>query len=81
MTMGGPGDHPISDILHFNLPRYSSKIDNLIKEIAKYLPEYSIDTLMNWFSPPPLDEMEAILSQKLKELRASAQKDGWDVNF
>ena len=79
MTMGGAGDHPITDILLYDLPVFSPKVDGLIKEIAKYLPDYRINTLMNWFSPPPLDEMEIFLSKKLEELKEDAQKNGWSV--
>ena len=79
MTMGGHGDHPITDILYYNLSVFSPRIDGLIKDIAKYLPEYRINSILNWFSPPPLEELEAILNKKLEELKMSAQKDGWEI--
>ena len=81
MAMGGPGDHPITDIVSYNLPVFSSKIDSLIREIDKYLPWYRMANLMNWFSPPPLDEMEAILTKKLEELKKEAQNRGWDLEL
>ena len=79
MTMGGHGDHPITDILHYNLSVFSPRIDGLIKDIAKYLPEYRIDSILNWFSPPPLEELEIMLNEKLEELKMNAQKGGWET--
>lgn len=79
MNMGGPGDHPITDILVYKLPVFSSKVDGLIQEISKYMPGYQLDKLINWFSPPSLEEMEKIFSKKLEELRKEAVNRGWET--
>ncbi|MEO7977393.1 hypothetical protein [Flavobacterium sp.] len=39
MAAGGPGDHPLKDILHFDMNVYDTECDNLIRELAKYVPE------------------------------------------
>ena len=39
MAAGGPGDHPLKDILHFDMNVYDAECDNLIRELAKYVPE------------------------------------------
>ena len=79
MVMGGPGDDPVIDILVYKLSVFSPKIDGLIRELAKYMPAYRLDKLMNWLSPPPLDEMEAILVKELDELKKNAKESGWET--
>jgi len=41
MGTGGPEDHPLTDILRFNLSVYNDKCGNLKREIAKYTPANS----------------------------------------
>lgn len=81
MSMGGPSDDPIIDVLIYNLPVFSPKIDSLIRELDKHMPQDQLEKLMDWFSPPTLDEMEIILTEKLKELEKEAKDRGWDLDL
>ncbi|MBF0489641.1 MAG: hypothetical protein HQL15_03360 [Candidatus Omnitrophica bacterium] len=81
MAMGGPGDDPIIDILIHKLSVFSPKIDGLIRELDKYMPQDQLEKLMNWFSPPPLVQMEIILTKKLEELEKDAKDRGWDLDL
>ena len=81
MSMGGPSDDPIIDVLIYNLPVFSPKIDSLIRELDKHMSQDQLEKLMDWFSPPTLDEMEIILTEKLKELEKEAKDRGWDLDL
>ena len=81
MTMGGQGDDPIIDILLYKRPVFSPKIDDIIRELDKFMPQEHLCKLMNWFEPPPLDEMEDFLTKKLEALEKEAKDRGWDLEL
>jgi len=78
MASGAPGDHPVSDILNYDLQVFSKEIDDLVRKIAKYYPRERLWDLYPWFSPPPLPEFEAELRAKLAELEDAARERGWE---
>ena len=80
MASGGPGDHPLTDILHYKLPVFSAEIDALVVEVAKYLPPDRLDKLVNWFSPPKPDEFRNLLDSLATDLKADARSRGWEVD-
>jgi len=80
MANGKKGDHPITDILNHNLEVFSPKIDNLIREIAKLVPNYRLRDMFDWFHLPALEEFEQQLQKKLEELNQEAKDSGWEVN-
>jgi hypothetical protein len=75
---GKPGDHPINDICDHGLPVFSATADRLIREIHGYLPRYRMWDLLDWYSPPPLRELEELLARKLAEMQADAKARGWE---
>jgi hypothetical protein len=78
MANGKPGDHPVSDILDYDLRIFSRRIDGLVRRIAEHLPRERLWDLLDWFSPPPEDEFEARLEATLAELEADARTRGWE---
>lgn len=48
MAAGGPGDHPLKDILHFEMNVYDVECDNLIRELSKYVPENILYQSIDW---------------------------------
>lgn len=48
MSAGGLGDHPLKDILHFEMNVYDEECDNLIRELAKYIPENELYKNIDW---------------------------------
>lgn len=36
MTAGGPGDHWLTDVLHWDLPAFGEPIDSLIRDIIRF---------------------------------------------
>jgi hypothetical protein len=79
MASGGPGDHPLTDILHYKLPVFSEEIDALVVEVAKYLPRDRLEKLVNWFSPPEPQEFRDLLESMAADLKAEARARGWEV--
>ncbi|MEO8533634.1 MAG: hypothetical protein ABI441_07785 [Flavobacterium sp.] len=48
MAAGGPGDHPLKDILHFQMNVYDTECDNLIRELSTYLSESVLYKTIDW---------------------------------
>jgi len=48
MAAGGPGDHPLKDILHFEMNVYDEECDNLIRELSRYVPENELYKSIDW---------------------------------
>lgn len=66
MAAGGPGDHPLKDILHFDMKVYGTECDNLIKELAKYIPENILYQTIDWSTAFNINE--TVLKDLKKEL-------------
>jgi hypothetical protein len=80
MSNGKQGDHPLSDILIHKVLVFSSDIDSLIVEIAKFVPIYRLREMFNWYSPPPFNEFEKQLKIVLERVVKEAKDKGWDLN-
>ena len=76
---GKPNDHPLTDILVYNITVFSPEIDSLIKEIVALGGQRDLETRFNLFVPPPLDEFERDLRDMLKRLKEEAKERGWEV--
>ena len=75
---GKPGDHPINDICDHKVPVFSTRADDLVREIHQYLPRERMWNLFDWFNPPPLREFEQQLEAKRDELSRDADQRGWE---
>ncbi len=85
MAAGGPGDHPLTDILNFNLDVYNKECDELIKQISKFVSRHKLYEMFDWLdnfsaTENQLKELERNLIQKLEELKAEARINGWETN-
>jgi hypothetical protein len=83
MPAGGPGDHPLTDILNFNLDVYDKKCDELIRKISKFVSNHILSGMFDWLdnfsmTKDQLIEFEKQLSQKLVELELQAGLNGWE---
>lgn len=79
MAAGGPGDHPLKDILHFNMNVFGDESDAIVRELATYLSEDELYYSMDWYatfnmSEAQLADFKARLSQKLAALKDSRGK-------
>ena len=84
MAAGGPGDHPMTDIVKYNLDVYSKNCDSLVREISKFVSFYDLSEMFEWFDIDPdsqsqIEEFEIQLKEKLQEFREKAKKDGWEL--
>ncbi len=80
MPNGSRGDHPLTDILHHKIETFSPTADDLIRHIAKLVPSYRLHEMMEWWSPPPIDEFERQLREMLGKLRQDAKDSGWEID-
>lgn len=74
MAAGGPGDHPLKDILHLELNVYDAECDNLIRELAKYISENELHESIDWstafnITESKLQDFKAELSKRLLALK------------
>ena len=73
MGAGGPGDHPLSDILYHKILIYNKKCDELILRISKLVPFSKLGEMYDWpdnfkITKNQLTNFEQQLKQKLEEL-------------
>jgi|688.fasta_scaffold354716_2 hypothetical protein len=83
MAAGGPGDHPLTDIINFNLNVYNKECDELIRQISKYTSINQLYEMFNWFdnfyiTELQLKEFETTLKLRLDELIKNAEDNGWE---
>lgn len=79
MTNGKRGDHPLTDILLYKLPTFSSTIDALITEIVALGGRKELEEKFNLFKPPPFEVFEAELKTIRDRLKKEAKERGWEV--
>lgn len=79
MPNGKQGDHPLTDILHWKIQRFSPKADQLIVEIVQLGGETELERSFNLFAPPPIPEFEVSLQQMRDRLYREAKERGWEV--
>ena len=76
MAAGGPGDHPLKDILHFNLHVFDDECDAIIRELSTCLSENELYDSIDWFSTFSMTAAQAAdfkenLSRKLVALKSA----------
>jgi hypothetical protein len=79
MPNGKRGDHPLTDILHWKILRFSEKADGLIAEIVQLGGTAELEKRFNLFVPPPIPEFEKILQEIRDRLYREAKERGWEV--
>ncbi|WP_162127670.1 hypothetical protein [Flavobacterium phycosphaerae] len=84
MAAGGPGDHPLTDIVNFNLKVYNSECDELVREISKLVSRHELYEMFDWFdnfsaTEIQLEKFKIELKDKLEKLKEKAKSNGWEV--
>ena len=93
MASGGPGDHPLTDLLLWHRPTYGEPVDSLLREVAALGGETVLDAPPRsprlWDLWPPwgrgeqkdelLRELERDLVGLRDRLRHDAQERGGEV--
>lgn len=80
MAAGGPGDHPISDILHWKLEVYGPEPDREFRELAAFLsprePEEWWRQSIGWNAHP--DEAAKAIREQFQWAVDRATDSGWE---
>ncbi len=84
MAAGGPCDHPLTDIVNFNLKVYNEECDELIRQISKLVSIHQLYEMFDWFdnfsaSETQLENFKVELNEKLEKLKVNAKSNGWEV--
>ena len=76
MAAGGPGDHPLKDILHFQMNVYDEECDNLIRELSKYVPENILYQSIDWSTAFNINEtvLKDLKTELLEKLHFEKNK-------
>ena len=81
MTAGGPGDHPLSDIIHWRRPVYGEATDALIRKIASLCSDRELDDWwrreLGWNATPALAAEKS--KARYEDLWRRAQQSGWEL--
>ena len=76
---GRSGDHPLTDIVVHRMQVFSPEVDELIVRIHTISPG-ELDRLgIDWFAPPAIERLEALLNTRFKELLNDAKDRGWEA--
>lgn len=84
MVAGGPCDHPLTDIVNFNLKVYNEECDELIRQISKLVSMHQLYEMFDWFdnfsaTETQLENFKVELNEKLEKLKVNAKINGWEV--
>lgn len=80
MSNGKPGDHPLTDILHWKIKTFSSEIDSLIRDVVRFGGQKELDQKFDLLKPPPFTEFRKALVEMRGRLFREAKKNGWEVD-
>jgi hypothetical protein len=79
---GKPGDHPLTDVLAYNLEIYGPEADDLIRKIAKLCSRRELDTWwdreIHWSKDRDLVLRKA--RSHHEDLLRRARESGWETN-
>jgi hypothetical protein len=76
---GKAGDHPLTDIVRYQLPVFSPEVDNLIRRIVRLVGERRFSDDLDLLDPPPTQELEPRLRALYADYRRDALERGWEV--
>ena len=81
MAAGGPGDHPLTDVIEYNLKVYGSEADNLLRKLESLM---SSQELWEWWEKEIGWECESEIAlfkikEKLTFAEQRAKESGWEI--
>jgi hypothetical protein len=78
MAAGGPGDHPLTDILLWGLHPLTREVSAIVTELATLMSEEELLNAIVWLPPPSPQSALAQLQRLLRQRRIDAATRGWD---
>lgn len=82
MAAGGPGDHPLSDILDYKLKVYGKECDGLIESISKYASRKEMLETFDWFNKDYFKDpskFASVLKVTLEKFVQDRKERGWEM--
>jgi hypothetical protein len=76
---GKHGDDPALDIVHYGLSVFSPEVDNLVRELAKFMEFRRLQELLNSLGGLSVEELQIKLTETVETLRKDAKNRGWEV--
>jgi len=80
MASGGPGDHPISDVVVYDIEVYGPETDSSLKVLSGLLSRRELyefwEMDIGWQCEPP--SASAKISAKLRWAEDRAKESGWE---
>jgi hypothetical protein len=81
MAAGRPGDHPITDLMLWDLPVYGAEADAMFRRLAQLLSAQDLNSWwesdLGWGVTP--EAARAAISEKLKWALSRAKANEWQV--
>lgn len=82
MTSGGPGDHPLSDVIHYGLEVYGEEADKLLRRLGTLLSRRELEEFWNeeiGFNCKS-NIAHRVLLEKVGWAEERARKSGWETD-
>ena len=76
---GRHGDDPALDIVHYGLSVFSPEVNNLVRELAKFMEFRRLQELLNSLGGLSVEELQIKLTETVETLRKDAKNRGWEV--
>ena len=81
MTAGGPGDHPLSDVVHYDIEVYGEEADGLLKKLAPLMSERELrewwEKEIGWSCNP--EQARDKIREQLSVAETRARESGWET--
>lgn len=81
MAAGGPGDHPLTDILDYKLPVFDKECDDLVSEISRHVSRDDLFPMFDWFRKSNFtgaSELKIELKEALGRVIRDGKAKGWE---
>jgi len=76
---GKPGDDPALDIVKHGVSVYSTEVDALVRELAKFMDFRRLQDLLHSRAGLSVEHLRIELQKKVRALRAEAHDRGWEI--
>ena len=82
MAGGGPGDHPLFDVINYNIETYGKEADELLKKLVPLMSDQELwkwwDEKIGWECDPATALIK--IKQQYDVSLERAKKSGWELS-
>ncbi len=81
MAAGGPGDHPLTDVIFYNIETYGVEADNLLKKLDQLMSSHEI---LEWWEKEigwkcPTETVLLKIKKQYAIAKERAKSSGWEI--